>query len=308
MSTPFAGNPGDILDSLSTGIVLADANWRIRYVNQSLVSLVDCSAEELLGKHTCLLSSRMERRGSAGELLHHLVRLTLSPPESLHVKTVSLQVPERKFLRITAQPAAPTAGYLLTFTDATHEGEVDEMKSEFISVVSHEIRTPMTSIKGSLELLLGGYVGELPAEADELLGISLTAVDRLIRLINDLLDISKIESGKMELHLNRLNVAQCIEKSLRSIRSLAETNHVSMAAEQAENLPDVIADRDRLEQVITNLLSNALKYSPPESAVRVRVYPANNRVRVSVSDQGPGIPVEQLEKVFEWSHQLEGAQ
>ena len=107
-------------------------------------------------------------------------------------------------------PGAP-AGYYLTFTDATRDGEVDEMKSDFISIASHEMRTPMTSIKGSIELLLGGYAGELPAESTELLGICLTAVDRLIRLINDLLDISKIESGKMELHLVRLNVCDCVQ-------------------------------------------------------------------------------------------------
>jgi signal transduction histidine kinase len=203
-------------------------------------------------------------------------------------------------------PGAP-AGYYLTFTDATRDGEVDEMKSDFISIASHEMRTPMTSIKGSIELLLGGYAGELPAESTELLGICLTAVDRLIRLINDLLDISKIESGKMELHLARLNVTDCVQKSMRSLRSLAEVNKVTIRAEHAERLPEVMADRDRLEQVVTNLLSNALKYSPAEKEVCVRVAAVDNVVRVEVCDEGPGIPPDQLSRVFDRFQQLAGA-
>ena len=158
-----------------------------------------------------------------------------------------------------------------------------------------------------MELLLGGYAGELPSEAGELLGISLTAVDRFIRLINDLLDVAKIESGKMELHMNRINVIDCVKKSMRSIRSLAEAQKVSIDAEQDGKIPDVFGDRDRLEQIITNLLSNALKYSPPESRVIIRVQHVNNSIRVSVSDQGPGIPPAQLDTVFDRFHQLEGA-
>src|SRR3972149_2794142 len=127
----------------------------------------------------------------------------LCNPEHIQTKVVPVRLPERKFLRVHAMPYRPSksaSGYLLSFIDATREGEIDEMKSDFISVASHEMRTPMTSIKGSLELLLGGYAGELAPEATELMGICLTAVDRLVRLINDLLDIAKIESGKMELN------------------------------------------------------------------------------------------------------------
>jgi signal transduction histidine kinase len=205
------------------------------------------------------------------------------------------------------RPSESASGYLLTFTDATREGEIDEMKSDFISVASHEMRTPMTSIKGSLELLLGGYAGELAPEATELMGICLTAVDRLVRLINDLLDIAKIESGKMELNLDRIKVIECVKKSMRSLRSLAEANKISIDAEPGESIPDVLADRDRIEQVITNLLSNALKYTPPKSSVRISVLSADNAVRVSVIDQGPGIPPDQLQKVFDRFQQLAGA-
>ena len=300
----------NILDGSPLGVLVTDANWRVRYANQPLLEAVGASLEDLAGEHLLLLAGKIRRQDSLEALLHYLVHLTLCPPEKIEMKVVPVKIPEKRFIRVRAQPFRPTeseAGYLFVFADATSEGEIDEMKSEFISVASHEMRTPMTSIKGSLELLLGGYGGELPTETTELLGICLTAVDRLIRLINDLLDIAKIESGKMQLHMGRLNVVDCVKKSMRSLRSLAEANRISVAAEQSENVPEVLADRDRLEQIITNLLSNALKYSPPDSVVRVRVCAVDNAVRVSVSDQGPGISPEQLGKVFDRFHQLEGA-
>lgn len=309
-TTEPLSRPENILDYTFRGMLVLDAGWRIRYANRTLLHGIGCTAEDLLGEHLLVAANKFPRRDSCGDLLHYLVRLTAHPPEQMQSKIVPVKLPEKKFLQIHVMPFCPPGsvpGYLMTFTDATREGEVDEMKSDFISVASHEMRTPMTSIKGSIELLLGGYAGELPAESMELLGICLTAVDRLIRLINDLLDISKIESGKMELHLSRLNVTDCVRKSMRSLRSLAEANKVSIDAVQDEPVPEVMADRDRLEQIITNLLSNALKYSPPEKAVRIRVSAMDNAVRVAVSDQGPGIPADQLQKVFDRFQQLAGA-
>lgn len=304
-------DPASILEGLPDGVLVTDTDWQIRYVNKALLRLLECSEKDLLGLHLPLLPDKTGRGDSSSEISDYLAHLTSSPPEQTEVKTVSVPTPARKFIRITTQPYRPsrsaTAGYILTFADATREGEIDEMKSEFISVASHELRTPMTSIKGSLELLLGGYAGEMPHEANELLEISLTAVDRLIRLVNDVLDIAKIESGKMEFHLAHLNVAECIEKSLRSIRSLAEAHHVSFQTEQPENIPSVFADRDRLEQIITNLLSNALKYSPANSVVHIRTSSRNDIVRISVTDKGPGVPPSKIHKVFDRFQQLEGA-
>jgi len=302
--------PEMILDMEFRGILVADADWRIRYVNRTVLRAAGCSPEDLLGEHLIVAINKIPHRGALEDLQHALVRLTVSPPERVESLIVPVRLPGRKFLRVHSMPFRPpgyASGYLLAFTDATREGEIDEMKTDFISVASHEMRTPMTSIKGSIELLLGGYAGELPAESTELLGICLTAVDRLIRLINDLLDISKIESGKMELHLAKLNISDCVHKSMRSLRSLAEVNKVTIQAKHDERLPEVMADRDRLEQVITNLLSNALKYSPADKEVLIRVAAVDNVVRVSVSDEGPGIPPDQVGRVFDRFQQLAGA-
>jgi signal transduction histidine kinase len=302
-------DPRQLLDQLSPALV-TDSQWRIWYVNRGLERAVERPAAELVGQHLLVVAAQFSEQDTARELLRHLIHITLSPPERTAFHRVSIRRPARRFIKIRTQPYqfdATETGFLFLFTDATQEGEIDEMKNEFISVASHEMRTPMTSIKGSLELLLGGYAGELPAEATELLGISLTAVDRLVRLINDLLDISKIESGKMEFHLDRLDVGDCVRKSMRSLRALAEAHKVSIVSEADAALPAVLADRDRLEQVITNLLSNALKYTPADSVVRVRARHLENVVRVSVMDQGPGIPPNQLERIFDRFYQLEGS-
>ncbi|HWP83918.1 MAG TPA: ATP-binding protein [Terriglobia bacterium] len=303
--------PKTILDHLPTGVMVADADWRIRYVNNTLVQFWGVRREQTIGQSLAELVSQNSKRDSAGELQRLVKELIQKPPQETVIRRLPFHMAEGgKYLRVRVEPYRPApeaSGYLILLRDATQEGEIDEMKNEFVSIASHEMRTPMTSIKGSLELLLGGYAGELPPEASELLGISLTAVDRLVRLVNDLLDIAKIESGKMELHLDRLDISECINKSMRSLRALAEAHKVSIRSERSEDLPLVLGDRDRLEQVITNLLSNALKYTPQESVVSILARKVNNAVRVSVCDQGPGIPPHLLEKVFDRFCQLSGA-
>lgn len=303
--------PKLILDQLPMAVLVTDSEWRVRYANDIVVRGLGRPREEILGERYLALLSQYFREDPDSELLKLVVQLTQNPPTEKVAHRLALRIAgQRKFVRVLVQPFQPdpgVSGYLFLFRDATQEGEIDEMKNEFVSMASHEMRTPMTSIKGSLELLLGGYAGELPPEATELLGISLTAVDRLVRLINDLLDIAKIESGKMELQMARLDIGDCIRKSMRSLRALAEAHKVSIRCEQQDNLPQVLGDRDRLEQVITNLLSNALKYTPPESQVSIVARARDNVVRVSVSDQGGGIPADQLEKVFDRFCQLAGA-
>ena len=304
-------NPGDVMDQLTQGVMVTGPDWRVLYANRTVELGLGKPREQIVGQHLLVLAAEFCKEDSCGEAMRLITRLTADPPTVPFVKRLPFQTTSsRRFVRVRVEPYSlegGESGRLFFFRDATEEGEIDEKKNEFVSVASHEMRTPMTSIKGSLELLLGGYAGELPAEATELLGISLTAVDRLVRLVNDLLDISKIESGKMELHLDQLMITECVNKSVRSLRALAEAHKVSIRAVQPDTVPAVIADRDRIEQVITNLLSNALKYTPPESEVRVETVQRDNMVRVSVCDQGPGIAPEHLEKVFDRFCQLAGA-
>ncbi|OFV98498.1 MAG: hypothetical protein A3F68_07040 [Acidobacteria bacterium RIFCSPLOWO2_12_FULL_54_10] len=299
-----------ILRAAPLGVMMTDLDWRVCFASQPLLDTLGITSEVILGEPLLNLPNKLGRADQCKELISVLTQITGHPLSQVITKVVPVHVPEKKFIRVSVSPykASDTAsGYLLLFGDSTAEGEIDEMKNEFISVASHEMRTPMTSIKGSLELLLGGYAGELPAEMTELLGICLTAVDRLIRLINDMLDVAKIESGKMQLHMDRIHVVDCAKRSIRSMKSLAEANHVSILVDEGESIPQVRADRDRLEQIITNLLANAVKYSPAEGIVTVRIHLADGSVRISVIDQGQGIPPDQIGKIFDRFQQLEGA-
>ncbi len=188
---------------------------------------------------------------------------------------------------------------LTTWRDISERKRIDRMKSEFISTVSHELRTPLTSIFGSLGLIAGGVAGELPEAVKNLVGIAKNNCERLIRLINDLLDSEKIESGKMHLILQVVDIRPLVQQALATNESLADQHRVTVLLRAPDEPLEVRIDRDRLTQVLTNLLSNAVKFSPPEGTVEVRVSRVAQQVRVEIADHGPGIPEEFKSRIFQ---------
>ncbi len=174
-----------------------------------------------------------------------------------------------------------------------------ERISEFISTVSHELRTPLTSIRGSLGLLAGGVAGALPETAKNLVDIAKNNCERLILLVNDILDVEKIGSGKMRLDLQVIDIRPVVQQALAANESFAAQHRVSVLLRMPDEPLQVHIDSDRLTQVLTNLLSNAVKFSPPEAAVEVRVSRVGQQVRVEVADHGPGIPEEFRSRIFQ---------
>jgi signal transduction histidine kinase len=170
------------------------------------------------------------------------------------------------------------------------------MKSEFISTVSHELRTPLTSIKGSMSLVLEG--SPLDDETRELVEVTKRNADRLVRLVNDILDVSKIEAGRLELDPAPTGVEGLCAEAVQGIDGFAKKVGVAVRCEIAQRLPEVRADRDRIVQVLTNLLSNALKFSPRGGTVDLRALATGALVRFEVTDRGPGIPEEFRAKLF----------
>jgi len=191
--------------------------------------------------------------------------------------------------------------------DITERKELDRIKSEFVSIVSHELRTPLTSIRGSLGLMEAGAVGDLPPKARDLTRIARQNADRLIRLINDILDLEKIEAGKIQLQITAVDVTDLVESTVAELRGMAHLYKVSIKTEIDCREP-VAGDRDRVVQILTNLLSNALKFSPEGGVVRVAVAKAAaGFLRFSVRDHGQGISAEQQERLFTRFEQLEAA-
>ena len=190
-------------------------------------------------------------------------------------------------------------GFYSLATDVTELKRIDRMKSEFVSTVSHELRTPLTSIRGSLGLISGGVAGELPERVKTLVDIARNNCERLIRLINDILDIEKIESGKMRLDLQVVDLKPLLVQVLAANEGFGAAQNVSLRLNFPEGDLRVHVDTDRLAQVVTNLLSNAMKYSPPGGVVEVDVKRAGLGVRVEVRDHGPGVPEEFRKRIFQ---------
>jgi signal transduction histidine kinase len=183
--------------------------------------------------------------------------------------------------------------------------EFDRLKSEFVSDVSHELRTPLTSIKGFTDRLLEGIVGDLSPRQRASLTRVQANIARMSRLINDLLDLARIEAGQVNIHPVRLSLAGVIAEVLETLRPLAVEKGVELGLVEPETAGFVRADRDKVEQVLMNLTHNAVKFTPPGGTVRVRVaLQPQGEVLTVVQDTGEGIPPEELERIFEQFHRV----
>jgi PAS domain S-box-containing protein len=183
--------------------------------------------------------------------------------------------------------------------DIQEQKQIEQMKNDFVSVVSHELRTPLTSIRGSLGLIAGGVAGELPEKARALVEIAAKNSERLVRLINDILDVEKIESGKMGFRFAPQELMPLMEQAIESNHAYAEGFQVELRIVKAVPGARVWADADRMLQVMTNLLSNAVKFSPRDGVVEVTVERLDGRLRVGVIDHGNGISPEFQARIFE---------
>jgi signal transduction histidine kinase len=181
--------------------------------------------------------------------------------------------------------------------------EAARLKQEFVQMVSHDLRTPLTSIQGFLELLHQGAYGELPTKASQRTDIAMRSINRLILLINDLLDMEKMEAGKLEMTFQQTALDPVVQRTIEAVKNFAEQHEVDLRNEAPVDL-EVFADGDRLVQVGVNLVSNAIKFSPKSGVVTISAEPMADFVIVRVSDQGPGIPPQYVDAIFERFRQL----
>jgi len=191
--------------------------------------------------------------------------------------------------------------------DITERKKLDKMKDEFVSTVSHELRTPLTSIRGSLGVLASGKLGEFPAKASNLLNIANNNSERLLFLINDLLDMEKLASGKMEFQYKPLELNNFLQEAVEANQGYGEQYSVNFIISKSQQDLLIYADRNRMMQVLSNLLSNAAKFSPEGSSVEISAVLNNDIIRISVSDHGSGIPEEFQSQIFERFTQVDGS-
>jgi PAS domain S-box-containing protein len=199
------------------------------------------------------------------------------------------------------------SGAVVAFQDIAKMREVDRMKDEFVSIVSHELRTPLTSIRGSVQLVLDDAKAVTDPEHRTLLQIALNNCERLVRIINDILDVSKIESGNLTLRKKGAHVADLIRQSVDVVSGPARSAGVKLATNVPADIRPVIVDPDRVVQALVNLLSNAVKFAPKDSTVTVAVTGSEQMVTISVSDQGEGIAPENVNRLFRKFQQVDSS-
>lgn len=204
-------------------------------------------------------------------------------------------------VEVTIALAGTTEGTFFSafLHDIAERKEIERMKNEFVSTVSHELRTPMTSIRASLSMLADGSAGELPPDTRVLIDIAYNSCERLVRLVNDVLDIEKIESGGMMFDMNPQPLLPIVKQAMDAVEGSALQYRVALRMQSETGDVQVTADQDRMIQVVVNLLSNAIKFSPPDATVTVTVGSDGEQATVSVADQGPGIPQEFRARIFQ---------
>lgn len=192
--------------------------------------------------------------------------------------------------------------------DITDRKQAEQNVNEFFSTVSHELRTPLSAVKGSLRLIEGGLAGEISREARDLLDIALSSCERLIRLVNDILDLRKLEAGRLDLKIKGVDSSLLIDEVLQGLAPYAQSHEVDLIKEDSRSSIKVEADHDRLVQVLTNLVGNAIKFSGKGASVKVRVEsPDSDHARFSIEDNGPGIPEDKQHLLFMKFKQLDAS-
>lgn len=222
---------------------------------------------------------------------------------SMHELTLDINAEERVIELAVRALDGPEAGFVLVFHDVTDRARLARMKDRIVSVVSHEIRTPLTSIRGSLGLIDGGLMGQVSPEAKRMISIAVESSERLMRLINDLLDVERIESGRRTLNLSSTPMNVLLADAVTVMQPIADVRSVEIEFDAPPET--VLVDRDRILQVLTNLIQNAIKFSDPGSAIHLLGEKDSSHMTVTIRDEGHGIPASHIDAIFEPFHQVD---
>lgn len=282
-------------ESVTAGVILVNNNGKISLVNHTALQAF-CGGTDgnLIGKSFTEVVQHDKVRAILMNALSDKAELT---------DEVEIYEPEERIYRVETsvvrdEHGNPT-GIIALFSDITEIRRLERMKTEFVSAVSHELRTPLTSIKGFIATLLEDREGYFDAETRyEFYQIIDQETDRLKRLIEDLLNLSRIERGvALQPHWQKVDVAKLIDRVIAIQRGYTDKHQ--FVSDIPESLPPIVADEDKLDSILTNLVNNAIKYSPNGGEIHVRAVREDNTVLISVQDQGIGIPKDKLSKIFE---------
>ena len=293
-----------ITDALPALIAYVDRQQCYRFVNRTYENWCKQPRTKIIGSHIKEIIGEVNY-----QKIQQYVELALSGKTLTYENEIILGDRQARHISATYIPDLDQAGEIKGFTalinDISDRKATERMKNEFISVVSHELRTPLTSIYGALKLLVTNPHSGLDEEDKEMLDIAVTNTERLIRLVNDVLDLERIESGKIEMNQQPCDAADLIHQAIEVMLPMANAQEITLVTEPISIA--VSADRDHIHQTLTNLLSNAIKFSPSHSSVWLTVDEREREVLFKVSDRGRGIPSDKLERIFERFQQVDAS-
>jgi PAS domain S-box-containing protein len=299
-----------ILKSAGDGLFGLDRTGRVAFVNPAATTMLDWRASDLLGAsiHEIIHHSRPD--GSPYPVEECPITATLKDGTSRSVPDEVFWRKDRSSFPVeyTTTPiteGGDVSGAVVTFRDVSHQREIERLKDEFTSMVSHELRTPLTSISAALGFLAKGDLGPAEPKAQKVLDIAVTNTDRLVRLINDVLDIERLQSGRMAMHREVCHADELVRNAVDEMMAMADGSGVTLSV--VPHPVRLFADADRIMQTLTNLLSNAIKFSPKGSTVTVTVRDVNGDALFSVADEGRGIPSEKLGEIFDRFRQVDAS-
>ncbi|MFD0959624.1 hybrid sensor histidine kinase/response regulator [Paenibacillus chungangensis] len=289
----------DMLNTIHEGVQLLDLEGRTLQVNTMMLDMMgDASYEELTGLSLDQFVARLKGKVEAGEQLERFVRNTVnSAVMDSNSFIYSMTEPYTRHILVYCEPLfrhQARIGTLLVYRDITREREVDQIKSEFVSTVSHELRTPLASVLGFTELLISKELK--PERQRKYLSTIHQEAKRLTTLINDFLDLQRMESGKQSYHFVTIDAVSLLQETLDVCRT--ECNQHEIVVNGSEERLSIIGDHDKLKQVLINLLSNAVKYSPSGGKIEITLKREQQSLLLSIADEGLGIPEDALSKLF----------
>jgi PAS domain S-box-containing protein len=287
-----------VIRSIAEGLVVVDAAGKVIMMNPAAERLLGVSKRDKVGKH--VLENLKEE---------HLISLARGQEgqEDKEIELTSQKDDTKKVLRASSavieDENGQTVGMVSVLSDITKQKELDRMKSNFVANVSHELRTPIVAIEKSISLILGKSAGEVSETQEQFLSIAERNLKRLSVLINDLLDLSKLEAGKLALKRQPTSIEKVINESTETLNNWARTKSIKIEKNIKEGLPEVNVDPDRIIQVLNNLIGNAIKFTPNNGNITVEVNSRKGEIEVGVQDTGIGIAKENLAKVFDKFYQ-----
>jgi PAS domain S-box-containing protein len=286
-------NTEAVIRSIAEGLVVVDANGKIIMMNPAAEKLLDADKKDKIGKPI---------NDGVGE--ETMVSLAKAPSEKgdREIELNSTQDETKKTLRsstaVVENESGETVGMVSVLSDITKQKELDRLKTNFVANVTHELRTPLIAIDKSIALLLTGEPGPVVPQQKQFLDIAERNLKRLANLINDLLDMSKLESGKMSVNLVSISVEKVASDVLKSFESWADSKTISLVKNIDKNIKEIIADQDRIIQVFNNLVGNAIKFTPQGGIITINAEKYDSMAKISVQNTGSGIPKDDLKKIF----------